>query len=32
MSDVGTVEYHADIYGRDLKMGDSRNPVLDCPA
>ncbi len=32
MSDVGTVEYHADIYGRDPLMGDSRNPVLDCPA
>jgi L,D-transpeptidase YcbB len=32
MSDVGTVEYHTDIYGRDPKMGDSRNPVLDCPA
>jgi murein L,D-transpeptidase YcbB/YkuD len=32
MSDVGTVEYHSDIYGRDSKMGDSRNPVLDCPA
>ncbi len=32
MSDVGTVEHHADIYGRDPKMGDSRNPVLDCPA
>jgi L,D-transpeptidase YcbB len=32
MSAEGTVEYHADIYGRDPKMGDSRNPVLDCPA
>ncbi len=30
MSDVGTVEYHADIYGRDPNMGDSHNPVFDC--
>jgi L,D-transpeptidase YcbB len=32
MSDVGTVEYHTDIYERDPKMGDSHNPVTGCPA
>jgi L,D-transpeptidase YcbB len=32
ISDLGTVEYHPDIYGRDTKMGDSRNPSTDCPA
>jgi L,D-transpeptidase YcbB len=32
LSDLGTVEYHADLYARDAKMGDSRNPVHDCPA
>jgi L,D-transpeptidase YcbB len=32
MSATGAVEYLTDIYDRDPKMGDSRNPVLDCPA
>lgn len=32
VSDAGAVEYHADIYGRDARMGDALNPVPKCPA
>jgi L,D-transpeptidase YcbB len=32
LSDAGTVEFHPDLYGRDARMGDSRNPSSDCPA
>jgi L,D-transpeptidase YcbB len=32
LSEAGTVEFHPDLYGRDTKMGDSRNSSTDCPA
>lgn len=28
----GTLTFHDDHYGRDKKMGDSKNPIPDCPA
>ena len=32
VSDAGAVEYHADIYGRDARMGDGRNPMVQSPS
>ena len=31
VSDTGSVEYHRDIYGRDARMGMSRNPAPRSP-
>lgn len=28
----GQIEFQPDIYGRDARMGDARNPAKDCPA
>jgi L,D-transpeptidase YcbB len=32
VSDTGTVKFHSDLYGRDVRMGDGYNPSMDCPA